>query len=74
MKIEILCPDCRMKKLSEIKRLDSIVLKDKFECPSARISEGEYLFDLECYRCENCFDVRVSVTSHPQSRKNIDPL
>ena len=49
MKIEILCPQC------------SLVLKDKFECPRVRIDVGEYLFKLECYKCERYFDVNVAV-------------
>ena len=45
MKIEILCPKC------------GLVLKDKFECPSVKITEGEYYFYLECYGCEKYFGV-----------------
>ena len=49
MKIQILCPEC------------GLVLKDKFECPSSRVTIGGYLFNLECYKCEKYFDVYLVI-------------
>jgi len=49
MKIEILCPKC------------GLVLKDKFECPSVKISEITVAFNMECYKCEKYYCVNLSV-------------
>ena len=54
MKIEILCPKC------------GLVLKDKFECPSARITEGGNIFTLECYKCEKYFRAYVDIVIIPE--------
>ena len=49
MKIEILCPKC------------NLILKDKFECPSCKVGEGEFSLDLECYQCGEYFSVDLNI-------------
>ena len=41
------------------------ILTDRFGAPGVRVLFGDYVFQMECIKCEKLIDISVKVSKHP---------